>query len=90
VSVLAVTALQLGWAVGAAVFLLSLPVVLLLLNRVLRPLREIKRYSDDILTAGLGIARNLDGIDVAVTTRDLAASLPRHAPTALAKLGVRR
>lgn len=88
-SVLAVTALQLGWAVGAAVFLLSLPVVLLLLNRVLRPLREIKRYSDDILTAGLGIACNLDGIDEAVTTRDLAALLPRHAPAALAKLGVR-
>ena len=86
----AASALQLGWAVGVGVFLVSLPVVVLLLNRVLRPLREIKRYSDDILEAGLGIARNLDGIDETETTRDLAATLPRLAPPALEKLGIRR
>lgn len=87
---LAASALKLGWAVGTGIFLLSLPVVMVLLNRVLRPLREIERYADDILTAGLGIARNLDGIDEAAATRDLAAALPRHAPAALAKLGVRQ
>ena len=62
--------------VGLFVGLVVLLVVLLLLNRVLRPLREIKRYADDILTSGLGIARNLDGIDEAVETRDLAQALP--------------
>jgi hypothetical protein len=51
-------------------------VVLILLNRVLRPLREINRYADDTLEAGLGIARNLDAIDEAARTRDLAAALP--------------
>ena len=89
-TVVAASALQLGWAVGTGVFLVSLPVVLMLLNRVLRPLREIKRYADDVLEAGLGIARNLDGLDEAVTTRDLATALPRLAPPALEKLGVRR
>jgi hypothetical protein len=53
-----------------------LGVVLVGLNRVLRPLREIKRYADDILEAGLGIARNLDGIDEAARTRELARALP--------------
>jgi nitrogen fixation/metabolism regulation signal transduction histidine kinase len=48
----------------------------ILLNRVLRPLREIQRYADDILAAGLGIARNLDGVDEAVQTRELAVALP--------------
>ena len=85
---LAATALQIGWAVGDAVFLVTLPIVVILLNRVLRPLREIKRYTDDILEAGLGIARNLDGIDEAATTRDLATALPRLAPPALRRLGV--
>ena len=44
--------------------------------RVLRPLREIKRYADDTLAAGLGIARNLDGADDIVRTRELASALP--------------
>ena len=48
------------------------------LNRVLRPLREIERYAGDTLAAGLGIARNLDGVDEAVRTRDLVLAL-RHA-----------
>ena len=47
------------------------------LNRVLRPLREIERYAGDTLAAGLGIARNLDGVDEAVRTRDLVLALRR-------------
>ena len=82
------TLLLVGWAVGAGVFLVTLPVVVMLLNRVLRPLREIKRYADGILEAGLGIARNLDGVDEAVTTRDLAVALPELAPPALRRLGI--
>jgi hypothetical protein len=58
--------------------------VLILLNRVLRPLREIKRYADDTLEAGLGIARNLDAIDESVHTRDLAAALSAGLGRALA------
>ena len=65
----------LGLALGLGV----LAVVLALLNRVLRPLREVKRYADDTLVAGLGIARNLDGLDEAVTTAELARALPELA-----------
>ena len=87
---LAATALQIGWAIGTGVFLVTLIVVVVLLNRVLRPLREIKRYADDILEAGVAIAKNLEGIDEAVTTRELATALPELAPAALERLGVRR
>lgn len=88
-TLVAASALLVGWAVGAGVFLVSLPVVVMLLNRVLRPLREIKRYADDVLAAGLGIARNLEGIEEAATTRELVTALPELAPPALERLGVR-
>ncbi|TML83737.1 MAG: hypothetical protein E6G08_19170 [Actinobacteria bacterium] len=61
-----------GLALGAIVLL----TVLALLERVHRPLREIERYADDVLAAGLGIARNLDAVDEAARTRELAAALP--------------
>ena len=50
-------------------------VVLILLNRVLRPLREIKRYADDTLDAGLGITGNLDAVDDAARTRELVVAV---------------
>ena len=61
-----------GLALGAIVLL----TVLALLERVHRPLREIERYADDVLAAGLGIARHLDAVDEAARTRELAAALP--------------
>ena len=63
-------------SIGLALLLGVAVAVLVLLNRVLRPLREIKRYADDILAAGLGIASNLDGADEAVHTRELVVELP--------------
>ena len=68
VAVLALLGLLLGLVVAL--------VVLLLLNGVLRPLREIKRYADDILEAGLGITRNLDGADELARTEELATAVP--------------
>lgn len=62
-----------------------LPVVLVLLNRVLRPLRETKRYTDDIHEAGLAIGRNLQGLDEAAETARLAGTLPGLAPGYLAR-----
>jgi len=67
--------LVLAW-IGLAFGLVVGGLVRMLLNRVLRPLREIKRYADDTLAAGLGIARNLDGADDIVRTRELASALP--------------
>ena len=71
--------------IGLAVGLVILLVVLALFNRVVRPAIEIKRYADDILDAGIGIAKNLDGVDELARTRDLAVSLP---PLAVAYLEV--
>ena len=50
--------------------------VFFLLQRVLRPLLEINRYADEILAAGLAIAKNLDDVEEAVRTRELVAPLP--------------
>jgi hypothetical protein len=70
-----------GLAVGLAILL----VVLALFNRVVRPALEIDGYAKDILDGGIGIAKNLDGVDELAKTRDLATSLP---PLAVAYLEV--
>jgi hypothetical protein len=66
----------LAW-LGLALGLFVALQVLILLNRVLQPLREIKRYADDILEAGLGITRNLDGLEEIKRTRELVQPLPQ-------------
>ena len=72
-----------GLALGLVVALL----VVWLFDRVVRPALEIERYSRAILDAGLGITRNLDGVDEAVRTRDLATAVPGLAVAYLRKLG---
>lgn len=76
----------LAW-IGLALGVVVLALVVILFDRVLRPVLEIRRYADDILAAGLGIARNLDGVDEAVRTRDLATAVPGLATAYLRKLG---
>ncbi len=57
------------WWVGNAVLLLVVaPVVILLANRVIRPATEIRRYAEDILEHGVGLARNLDPVSALATT----------------------
>ena len=65
----------LAW-IGLALALGAVVQVAFLLNRVLRPLREIKRYADEIEAAGLAITRNLEGADEALRTRELTQALP--------------
>ena len=60
--------LALGFVVAA--------LVVALFNRIVRPALEIKRYADDILVGGIGIASNLDGVDEALRTRELATAVP--------------
>ena len=62
--------------VGLALGLVLLLLVVALLNRVLGPAREVDRYADHILEAGLGIAANLDDADQIVRTRELATAVP--------------
>jgi len=81
-------AVVLAW-VGLALGLVILVVVVVLFDRILRTALEIRRYSEDILVAGVGIARNLDGVDEAVRTRDLATALPGLALAYLDRLSER-
>lgn len=62
------------WWIGNAVFLLVvIPVVVLMLQRLIRPTREIRRYADDVLEHGLEAVAALDAVDDLVTTKDLVA-----------------
>jgi hypothetical protein len=65
----------LAW-IGLGLGVIVLLFVIGLFNRVVRPALEIRRYADDILEAGLGIARNLDGVDELARTRDLTGAVP--------------
>ena len=77
----------LAW-IGLALGLVVAVVVVGLFNRVMRPLLEINRYADDILDAGVQIAKNLDDAPEGLTrTRELATAVPGLAVAYLRKLG---
>jgi hypothetical protein len=77
----------LAW-IGLALGLVVAVVVVGLFNRVMRPLLEINRYADDILDAGVKIAKNLDDAPEALThTRELTTAVPGLAVGYLRKLG---
>jgi hypothetical protein len=74
--------------IGLALGLVVAVVVAGLFNRVMRPLLEINRYADDILDAGVQIAKNLDDVPEGLTrTRELATAVPGLAVAYLRKLG---
>ena len=62
--------------VGLVLGVVVLGVVISLFTRVLRPALEIRAYADQTLEAGLGIARNVDGVDELERTRELGAAVP--------------
>lgn len=82
-STIAVVLSAVGLILGLVVALL----VVNMLQAVLRPILEIDRYAKDILTAGVGIATNLDGVDDLATTRSVGVRLPGLAIAVLQKLG---
>lgn len=60
------------WWIGNIVFLaVVIPVVILLLNHILRPALEIKKYADDVLEHGVLAIAALDATEELVKTRDL-------------------
>lgn len=75
----------LAW-IGLVLGLVLAIVVLALLQSVLRPVLEIRRYSADILAAGVGIAKNLDAVDELAHTRELATAVPDLAVAYLNKV----
>jgi hypothetical protein len=61
------------WWIGDAVLLFAvIPLVLFLLNRVLRPARQIGKYTADILVHGVALTGELESLTLLETTRDLA------------------
>ena len=79
VTVLALIGLVLGLVIAVT--------VVALFNRIMRSALEIDAYSTDILASGLAIARNLDGADELLKTRDLATAVPPLAVAYLNRLG---
>jgi len=62
--------------IGLALGLVAALLVVALFNRIVSTAVEIDGYAEDILTAGVGIAKNLDGVDELARTRDLAVTVP--------------
>lgn len=73
--------------VGLVLGVVILAVVVILFNRIIAPAFEIRRYSKDILEAGLAIASNLDGTDELERTRTLSASVPQLGGAYAERLG---
>ncbi|CAN5196986.1 hypothetical protein BH20ACT24_BH20ACT24_12550 [soil metagenome] len=60
----------LWWVAIAGFFLVVVPVVVLVANRLVLALRQIRSYATDILEHGVGLAGNLDPVPELATTRD--------------------
>lgn len=59
------------WWIGNAVFLLVvIPLVVILLNNLRRPVTEIRDYLDDILEHGVLAIAALDAVEDLLETRD--------------------
>jgi hypothetical protein len=70
--VLVIAAVNVLWLLGDVVLIVVVaPVCLLFLNKVLRPVKEIHAYADDILEHGVGITAQLDAVPKLLRTREL-------------------
>ncbi|MGA2931046.1 MAG: hypothetical protein ABSE98_03040 [Acidimicrobiales bacterium] len=81
------------WWIGNAVLLVViLPVVVALLSRVLGALERIRKASDDILSSGIAVTKDLDQLpeNLAVTGRtvnEVAVGAVRYAGSVAKLLG---
>ena len=68
------------WWIGNLAFLfVVIPVVIILLQRTVRPIMEIHEYATDILDHGVKLTGTLDSVPKLATTRDLAATARERA-----------
>ncbi len=68
------------WWIGNIILLfVVIPVVLLFLNRVLRPVMEINTYANDILEHGVALTGALDAIPRLAQTRQLTGTARQNA-----------
>jgi asparagine N-glycosylation enzyme membrane subunit Stt3 len=64
------------WWIGiAALFLVVIPLVLVLVQGVLRHLAEIKNYAADVREHGVAVSENLAPVSALAQTRDLVKSV---------------
>ncbi len=60
------------WWIGNIILIAVVaPVCLLFLNRVLRPVFEIRKYVDDVLDHGVKLTGTLDAVPKLLRTREL-------------------
>ena len=64
------TAMVLWWIGNAVLLLVVLPVVIFLLNRVLAAVERIRHATDDILSGGVALIGELNGVPEALATTD--------------------
>ena len=81
------------WWIGNAILLLVvLPVVIYLLNRVLAAVERIRHATDDILTGGVALIGELNGVPEALavtdeTVKEVAVGAVRDAGSVAKLLG---
>ena len=81
------------WWIGNLILLLVIvPVLVALLNRVLAALERVRAASDDILTGGVALVGELDGVPEALTqtdqtVEDIALGATRYAGSVAKLLG---
>lgn len=80
--------MALWWIANVIGFVVVIPLVVLLANRLIREARETARYAEDILEHGVQLAGNLDPVPALVATREhvgrVAAGASRYV-TALSR-----
>jgi len=81
------------WWIGNAVLLVViLPVVIALLNRVLAAMERVRAASDDILSGGVALIGQLDGVPEALaqtdkTVKEVTVGAVRYAGSVAKLLG---
>jgi hypothetical protein len=83
------TSAVLAW-IGLGLGLVVAVVVVKLFTNVMTAALEIRRYADAILTAGVGIATNLDGVEQLERTKQLTGAVPGLAGAYLERLSADR
>jgi hypothetical protein len=67
------------WWIGNVVLLAAVLLAALLAHRVIVQAMEIRRYADDILVHGVGLAGTLDPVPALAETADLVAAVADRA-----------
>jgi hypothetical protein len=63
------------WYIAALLLIFAIPpVVLLLLNNVLKPIKEIDRYVEDVLEHGVLLTATLDSVPNLIRTCELTGT----------------